>query len=133
MILSLGYLYETHVMFCLYYFVCCSKIHSNIDTAADIRRMFFAGLTSHLFIFQLKFEDDLRISNMYSAEGEMVQFSEKLYPTGNVEDWLLEVENTMRSSLREILYQALQEYGDVSIAYGLRCSSVKLFLTLFGV
>ena len=52
---------------------------------------------------------------MYSAEGEMVQFAEHLYPTGNVEDWLLEVENTMRSSLREILFQALQEYADVCL------------------
>ena len=83
------------------------------------------------FFCQLKFEDDLRISNMYSAEGEMVQFSEKLYPTGNVEDWLLEVENTMRSSLREILYQALQEYGDVSIVFSLRFSSDELFPALF--
>lgn len=50
---------------------------------------------------------------MYSAEGEMVQFADKLYPVGNVEDWLLEVEKTMKTSLREILYQALQEYGEV--------------------
>jgi len=63
-------------------------------------------------IAKLKFEDDLRISNMYSAEGEMVKFAENLYPTGNVEDWLLEVENTMKSSLREILFQALQEYAE---------------------
>ena len=67
-----------------------------------------------LLDFQLKFEDDLRISNMYSAEGEMVKFAENLYPTGNVEDWLLEVENTMKSSLREILFQALQEYAEVA-------------------
>lgn len=66
-----------------------------------------------LCLFQLKFEDDLRISSMYSAEGEMVQFAQDLYPTGNVEDWLLEVEKTMKSSLRDILYQALQEYAEV--------------------
>ncbi len=62
---------------------------------------------------QLKFEDDLRISNMFSGEGEMVQFADKLYPTGNVEDWLLEVENMMRKSLREILFDALQAYPEV--------------------
>ena len=71
-----------------------------------------------LILFQLKFEDDLRISSMYSAEGEMVQFAEKLYPAGNVEDWLLEVERTMKSSLREILFQALQEYGEVGTLKG---------------
>eukprot|EP00794_Sanderia_malayensis_P012733 gene12733-14038_t len=64
-------------------------------------------------IAKLKFEDDLRISNMFSAEGEMVQFVDQLYPTGNVEDWLLEVENMMRKSLKEILFDALQAYSEM--------------------
>ena len=50
---------------------------------------------------------------MFSGEGECVPFSNKLYPTGNVEDWLLEVENTMRGSLREILNRALLAYAEV--------------------
>ena len=66
-----------------------------------------------LFVSQLSFEEDLRISSMFSGEGECVPFSNKLYPTGNVEDWLLEVENTMRGSLREILNRALLAYAEV--------------------
>ena len=52
---------------------------------------------------------------MHSGESEEVPFSEKLYPTGNVEDWLLEVERVMKSSLKSILFNALQAYPDVSI------------------
>ena len=50
---------------------------------------------------------------MFSGEGECVPFSNKLYPSGNVEDWLLEVENTMRGSLREILNKAILAYVEV--------------------
>lgn len=63
-------------------------------------------------IAKLSFEEDLRISSMFSGEGECVPFSNELYPTGNVEDWLLEVENTMRGSLREILHRALVAYEE---------------------
>lgn len=72
----------------------------------DLRWLFICSL-------QLSFEDDLRISSMFSGEGECVPFSNDLYPTGNVEDWLLEVENTMRGSLREILNRALLVYPEV--------------------
>lgn len=65
-------------------------------------------------IARLKFEDDLKITEMYSAEAEAVPLSETLYPTGNVEDWLLEVERVMRESLRSILGKAISEYYDVS-------------------
>ena len=65
------------------------------------------------FLLQLSFEEDLRISSMFSGEGECVPFSNKLYPSGNVEDWLLEVENTMRGSLREILNKAILAYVEV--------------------
>ena len=68
-------------------------------------------------VFQLSFEEDLRISSMFSGEGECVPFSNSLYPSGNVEDWLLEVENTMRGSLREILRRALLEYAEVKFLF----------------
>ena len=51
---------------------------------------------------------------MWSGEGENVPFHESLYPTGNVEDWLLEVENMMRGSLRDILRRAIEKYPEVS-------------------
>ena len=43
----------------------------------------------------------------------MVPFCETLYPTGNVEDWLLEVERVMRDSLRKTIGDALANYPEV--------------------
>ena len=50
---------------------------------------------------------------MHSAEGEVVPFSEKFYPDGNVEDWLSEVEKMMKVSLENILHRALIVYPEV--------------------
>lgn len=43
-------------------------------------------------IKQLKFEDDLKITRMYSAEYEEVFLTPSLYPIGNVENWLGQVQ-----------------------------------------
>ena len=69
------------------------------------------------FPVQLRFEDDLAITRMYSGEGEEVPLCETLYPTGNVEDWLLEVERVMRDSLKSIIEEALEDYPQVLIIY----------------
>jgi dynein heavy chain len=47
-------------------------------------------------IYKVKFEADMRISVMYSAESEDVAFRENVYPTGNVEDWMCEIERVMK-------------------------------------
>ncbi|XP_050431121.1 dynein axonemal heavy chain 1-like [Adelges cooleyi] len=52
-------------------------------------------------IFKLDFEADLKIIAMYSGEGERVKLNPAIYPRGTVEYWLLEVENTMRATLKE--------------------------------
>lgn len=64
--------------------------------------------------FQLRFEDDLKITKMYSGEGEVVDFRETLYPTGNVEDWMLEIERVMKESLRLVIKESLANYKEVS-------------------
>lgn len=53
---------------------------------------------------------------MFSGDGEVVPFTETLYPTGNVEDWLLEVERVMRKSLKEIIEDSLKDYKEVSLS-----------------
>ncbi len=50
---------------------------------------------------------------MYSGEREEIDLSEVLYPKGNVEDWLLEVERVMRESLRTIIGKSLVNYLEV--------------------
>ncbi|XP_076467072.1 dynein axonemal heavy chain 1-like isoform X2 [Babylonia areolata] len=61
-------------------------------------------------IARLRFEDDLKITKMYSGEGESVDFRESLYPTGNVEDWMCEIERIMKESLRLIIKESLEDY-----------------------
>ena len=40
---------------------------------------------------------------MSSMDGEVVEFCHSMYPTGNVEDWLLEVETLMRDSMKKVI------------------------------
>ena len=73
---------------------------------------FLYALNTIAFLaLQLKFEEDLKITEMYSGEGEAVPFKKDIYPRGNVEDWLLEVENVMKESLRQIMGEALIDYA----------------------
>ncbi|XP_022353638.1 dynein heavy chain 1, axonemal [Enhydra lutris kenyoni] len=61
-------------------------------------------------IARLQFQKDLEITHMYSAEGEEVQLSFSIYPSSNVEDWLREVERSMRTSVRDIIERAIKAY-----------------------
>ena len=61
-------------------------------------------------IAKLTFEDDLRMSKMWSGDGEMIPMCEPLYPEGNVECWMMEVERVMRDSVRESIMRALECY-----------------------
>ncbi|RLU27110.1 hypothetical protein DMN91_000909 [Ooceraea biroi] len=59
-------------------------------------------------IRELRFEVDLRIIGMYSAEYEEVTLRPPICPKGNVEDWLGQVESAMRNTLREFISEALE-------------------------
>ncbi|XP_066453022.1 dynein axonemal heavy chain 1 isoform X2 [Eleutherodactylus coqui] len=63
-------------------------------------------------IARLLFQKDLQITHMYSAEGEEVQLSKPIYPTGNVEDWLREVEKVMKISVRDYIERSLKAYPE---------------------
>lgn len=45
---------------------------------------------------------------MYSAENEEVVLKPSIYPRGNVENWLNQVEQAMRNTLKEIIGDALR-------------------------
>ena len=51
------------------------------------------------------------MTEMISGEGEHVEFSEELYPAGNVEDWLGEVERVMLESVRAQCDKAVVDYA----------------------
>ncbi|CAK9804542.1 Dynein axonemal heavy chain 1 [Anthophora plagiata] len=55
----------------------------------------------------VKFEEDLQITRMYSAEGEEVILHPPMYPERSVEYWLGDLENVMRNTLREIIRESL--------------------------
>lgn len=57
----------------------------------------------------------MRISTMFSAENEDVQLREKIYPTGNVEDWMLEIERVMKESIRQVIRDSLEDYKTVTL------------------
>ncbi|XP_032988956.1 dynein axonemal heavy chain 1 isoform X1 [Rhinolophus ferrumequinum] len=61
-------------------------------------------------IARLLFQEDLEITHMYSAEGEEVQLSFSIYPSDNVENWLREVERSMKTSIRDIIERAIKTY-----------------------
>ncbi|KAG7256267.1 hypothetical protein CRUP_029317 [Coryphaenoides rupestris] len=63
-------------------------------------------------IARLKFQADLQISHMYSGEGEEVELVQPVWPHGNVENWLRDVEKSMKASLRDSIHRSLQVYPE---------------------
>ncbi|OAD57478.1 Dynein heavy chain 1, axonemal [Eufriesea mexicana] len=59
-------------------------------------------------ILEVRFEEDLQITRMYSAEGEEVVLQPPMYPVRSVEYWLGDLETVMRETIREIIREALQ-------------------------
>ncbi|KAL4719863.1 hypothetical protein ACJJTC_005155 [Scirpophaga incertulas] len=64
-------------------------------------------------IAKVTFEPDLKITEMHSSEGEVVALKYKFYPTSNVEQWLLLLEDTMRHSIRLTLVDGLKELWQI--------------------
>lgn len=70
----------------------------------------FEGISS------LDFYDDKEIVGMISAEGENVPLSGKIFPAdakGMVEKWLMEVQQLMIQSMKDIFARALKAYVDM--------------------
>ncbi|KAM4632527.1 dynein axonemal heavy chain 3 [Discoglossus pictus] len=67
-------------------------------------------------IAKLEFTDDLEITGIISSEKETVPLSQKIYPQkakGMVEKWLLQVEENMLSSMRQVIHDGLLDYLEV--------------------
>ncbi|XP_067444208.1 dynein axonemal heavy chain 1 isoform X2 [Thunnus thynnus] len=63
-------------------------------------------------IARLQFQSDLQITHMYSGEGEEVYLFLPVWPTGNVEDWLRDVEKSMKATLRDNIDRSLKVYPE---------------------
>jgi dynein heavy chain len=69
-------------------------------------------------INKVKFESDLKISQIISAEGEAVKLDKTVDPEsaankGNVEKWLLEIESIQWESVRTLTVASLAEYPTI--------------------
>ena len=64
---------------------------------------------------QLQFQADLQITHMYSGEGEEVKLFTPVHPSGNVEDWLRDVEKSMKATLRDNIDRSLKDYPEVCV------------------
>ncbi|MBN3303948.1 DYH3 protein, partial [Amia calva] len=67
-------------------------------------------------IAKLEFSSDMEICGMISSEKETVPFTQKIYPAkakGMVEKWLLQVEEMMLSSMRQVIHEGVKEYVQV--------------------
>lgn len=107
------YLESKRVAFPRFYFLSNDELLSILSQTKDptavqrhLRRCFEN-------VGSLTFEEDLKMTAMNSCEGENVPFVRTLYPEGNVEHWLLEVEAVMRETLKDILGKAVAQYPEV--------------------
>ncbi|XP_053327633.1 dynein axonemal heavy chain 3 [Spea bombifrons] len=67
-------------------------------------------------IAKLEFTEDMEITGMVSSEMETVPLTQKIFPAkakGMVEKWLLQVEENMLSSMRQVIYDGIQGYVEV--------------------
>ncbi|OCT61613.1 dynein heavy chain 3, axonemal [Xenopus laevis] len=67
-------------------------------------------------IAKLEFTEDMQITGMISSENEIVPLSQKIYPAkakGMVEKWLLQVEENMLSSMRQVIRDGIDGYVEV--------------------
>jgi dynein heavy chain len=61
----------------------------------------------------LEFDDEKKIHGMYSVEGEYVPYTRVIDPIaskGQVEDWLVQVEEVMLKSVKQVIEQSYQDY-----------------------
>lgn len=108
------YLESKRVSFPRFYFLSDDELLSILSQTKDptavqrhLRRCFEN-------VGMLKFEDDLRITQMISCEGEVVPLLRTFYPEGNVEFWLLDVEASMRETLKDISSRSFEEYAKIA-------------------
>ncbi|CAB3241783.1 unnamed protein product [Arctia plantaginis] len=64
-------------------------------------------------IAKVTFQPDLKITHMHSSEGEIVELRYQFYPSANVEQWLLLLEDTMRNTIRLTLIDGLEELWQI--------------------
>ncbi|GLE01654.1 hypothetical protein PINS_up010488 [Pythium insidiosum] len=101
--------------FSRFYFLSNEELLSILSESKDVKlvqphlKKCFEGVVS------VEFQEDLTITAMISAEGEKVAMSRAVNPVNkNVEHWMTEVEEMMRVSIRDVMYQSIQDYVKIA-------------------
>lgn len=101
--------------FSRFYFLSNEELLSILSESKDVKlvqphlKKCFEGIVA------VEFQEDLTITAMISAEGEKVAMSKPVNPVGkNVEHWMTEVEEMMRMSIRDVMFQSIQDYTKIS-------------------
>jgi len=107
------YLESKRSLFPRFYFLSNEELLEILSETKDPKRVqphlkkCFEGIAS------LKFDEELKIHGMYSIEGEYVEFTRIIDPVaskGQVEDWLLQVEDVMLKSVRDKIEKSYHDY-----------------------
>jgi len=62
-------------------------------------------------IKRVHFDENQIITDMFSSEGEKIQLCQPINPANtNVEDWMTELDNKMKQSVKEVLYKSMLDY-----------------------
>ncbi|GFR44543.1 hypothetical protein Agub_g5814 [Astrephomene gubernaculifera] len=108
------YLETKRLAFPRFYFLSNDELLEILSETKDPTRVqpylrkIFEGINA------LQFQDDGSVTAMYSEEGEKVPFKDSFNPRdsqGNVERWLIECEIAMRSTLKETIRRAFNDYA----------------------
>ena len=66
-------------------------------------------------IKRVEFDENQLITDMFSSEGEKIQLSDPVDPNGaNVEDWMTQLDNMMKQSVKEVLFHSVIEYMQIA-------------------
>ena len=107
------YLETKRSVFARFYFLSNDELLSILSESKDVHRVQPHLKKCFEGIDKVKFLDDLKIDRMISPEGEEVMLIELIDPVGKgVEQWMLELEEMMRLSVRDVMKNAILDYYD---------------------
>lgn len=105
------YLETKRSVFARFYFLSNDELLSILSESKDVKlvqphlKKCFEGID------KVNFLGDLQIDRMISPEGEEIMLSSKVNPVEkNVEHWMLELEEMMRVSVRQVMGDAIHDY-----------------------
>ncbi|KAH8073158.1 dynein light chain binding protein [Aureococcus anophagefferens] len=118
------YLETKRGVFSRFYFLSNDDLLSILSESKDVMRVQPHFKKCFEAINAVEFQPDLSITKMISPEKEMVPMMDPVDPVGkNVEDWMLEVEAMMRTSIRHVMDQAIQDYPKCARTHAMHWTS----------